>query len=1121
MMKCPKCGFDVPEGKNFCVECGKKIEIICPNCQSVNSPGYKFCGDCGNKFDSSSDTPSKELSFDDKLQKIQRYLPEGITDKILSQRGKIEGERKQVTVMFCDMEGFTSIVEMLGADEAYSIMDQVYEILIHKVHDFEGTVNEMTGDGIMALFGAPIALEDAPQRAIRAAMAIHREMSRFSDKIKQEKIPPIKMRIGIHTGPVVVGSLGNDLRVEFKAVGDTVNLASRIEGLAEPGATYISEDTFKRTEGLFRVEALGEKDIRGKKDPVNIYRVITTSSRRTRFDVSAERGLTLFVGRERELELMLESFERVKTGRGQAFSIMSEAGVGKSRLLYEFRKKVSNEDVIFREGKCLSYSTGVPYPPIVDVLKSNFDIKEGDSDDSIIEKVRSNLDILHVDQEATLPYLLEILSVKNTGIDVFSISPEGGKKDRIIEAVKQFALKASELRPLIIAVEDLHWIDQNSEACLKRLFMNISGARILLIFTYRTEYLPTWGARSYHNQVTLNRLSNQESLSVASHLLKTDEIDNDLEELILEKTEGVPFFIEEFIKSLKELQIIKETRKRYHLAKDIQDLIIPSTIHDVIMARVDALPDEAKALLQAGSVVEREFSYRMIKRMANIPEQELLSHLSAIKDSELIYERGVYPESTHVFKHALTREVVYDSIIAGRKKRLHERVGKAIEALHQENIYDQYETLAEHFIRSGNHEKGAEYSRLAKRKSEKSAFLKEAIFHIKRRIDFLEKLPETEDIQIEIIDDRTTLGLYYIQLQDRIRSKEAIDPVIDLALKKSHIKGLSRIYGILGQYACVVKENYPEAAEYLEDAVTIAEQDNDIISLVIAHSEMGVLLWLNCEFERAFKHLNHALEINVTANSSWGISLYKSYISAQVYFSQGKIDLAFQTSSDALKIAEANKDVFSQTWACTSHGLSCFAKGYFSEAAKFLQRAIKLSEQTSIGFSGSIAHLYLGQISCQNGEYTAAKNYFSKAVQELSGILPSLLILIKLHLAKASVLKNEKDIDLAPLYDDAQKNRAKYLSGGVQSVMGEILLQISDKYLPEAGEWIQKAIQTNEENGMMFALGGSYSLYADFFKQAGDNIKARENLNKAIDIYKECGSDGWVEMTEKKLAELE
>ena len=292
-MKCPKCQFDNPEDAEFCNECGNKLEIICSACGRMNPLGSKFCNKCGHSLIPLIKPAPKELSFDEKLAKIRRYLPKDLTQKILAQRDKIEGERKQVTVMFCDMEGYTSLTEKLGSEQMYSIMDDVYEILIHKVHYYEGTVNELTGDGVMALFGAPIALEDAPQRAIRSALAIHREINKFSDQFKSEsRLPPIRMRIGIHTGPVIVGTLGNDLRVDFKAVGDTVNLASRMEGLADPGTTFVTEDTFKLTEGFFRFEALGEKKVKGKEEPVKIFQVIAPSTRRTKFDVSAERGLT-------------------------------------------------------------------------------------------------------------------------------------------------------------------------------------------------------------------------------------------------------------------------------------------------------------------------------------------------------------------------------------------------------------------------------------------------------------------------------------------------------------------------------------------------------------------------------------------------------------------------------------------------------------------------------------------------------------------------------------------------------------------------------------------------------------------------------------------------------------
>ena len=351
----------------------------------------------------------------------------------------------------------------------------------------------------------------------------------------QINVPPIKLRIDIHTGPVVVGSVGNDLRVEFKAVGDTVNLASRMEGIAEPGTTYVTGDTFKLTEGLFRFEALGEKEIKGKEDLIPVYRAIASSTSRTRFDVSAERGLTPLVGRERELSILFDGLEQAKAGRGQAFSIMAEAGIGKSRLLYEFRKAVSSEDVTFLEGKCLSYSRDVAYHLYRDVLKANFDIREGDGDSVIREKVKKGLQILGVDLSIELPYFLELLSVKDSGIDEIAMSPEA-KKIRIMEALKQIALKGSEIRPLILAFEDLHWIDKSSEDVLKYVLESLPGARVLTIFTYRPEFVHTWGAKSYHNQITLNRLSNKQSLMMVYHNLHSEELDSDLEEFIPEKT---------------------------------------------------------------------------------------------------------------------------------------------------------------------------------------------------------------------------------------------------------------------------------------------------------------------------------------------------------------------------------------------------------------------------------------------------------------------------------------------------------------------------------------------------------------------------------------------------------
>jgi class 3 adenylate cyclase/tetratricopeptide (TPR) repeat protein len=1118
-MICSQCQTDNREGVKFCEECGAKMELACPHCRMKVPLGKKFCGKCGHQLLLPPQKPLEELSFDQKLQKIQKYLPGGLIEKILSQRDKIEGERKLVTVMFCDMEGFTPLVEKLGPEEAYAIMDHVYEILIHKVHDYEGTVNEMTGDGIIALFGAPIALEDAPQRAIRSAYAIHREMVRFSDKLKQEKsLQPIRMRIGIHTGPVVVGTLGNDLRVEFKAVGDTVNLASRMERLAEPGTTYVTEDTFKPMEGFFRFEALGEMDIKGKEQPVKVYRVIAPSGRRTRFDVSAERGLTPFVGRKREIELLLDGLERSKAGRGQAFSIIGEAGVGKSRFLYEFRKAMTNEDITFLEGKCLSYGRGMAYHPIIDILKSNFDIREDDADIEIREKVKKGLRVLRVDEAFTLPYLLELLLVKDSGIDRIPMSPEA-RKDRTIEALKQIVFKGSEIRPLVMAIEDLHWIDKSSEEALKYFLDSIAGARVMLIFTYRPEFVQSWGGRSHHNQLTLKRLSKRQSILMVAHLLGAREIEEALKKLILDKTEGVPFFIEEMLNALKNLKIIERKEFRYQIKKDIQTVSIPFTIQDMIMARVDSLPDAAKMVLQTGSAIEREFTYDLIKRTTGLPEQQLLKHLSALKDSGLLYERGMHLKTSYIFRHALTREVIYDSILGKKKKELHEEIGKGIEELYQDSLAEHSGVLAEHFFMSENYAKAAEYFKIAGRKAEKAVSFPDATAYAKKRVICLEKLPMTAQGQKRIIDARTVLALYLIQWNYFLQAKEAVEPIIDPAIKQDYKRRLCQIRTILGVYHFLVEEHFSAAHQALEEALKISEEVKDIVTSVLASFWLGVTLSYNCEFERALRYFQRALDITILAKSLWGTAANKAIIAHHCYFYSGKINLGFQTSSEAVRIAEESGDIFSKGIACTSYGTSCYTRGLFEEAEKQLSKGAEFCERLTEKVWNMMANGCLGETYFEMGNFKRARDHFEKAggLLKQNRVMPSWVGMMEVAAIRSGVMNKEKGVYLESIYDYSRNNKLRLTEGWIAKHIGEILLNIDAQHIAEAEYWVQKAIEIDQKNGMRFHLGNDYALYAELFKRKADRSKAQKNLGRAIEIMKECGADGWVQKYKREL----
>jgi class 3 adenylate cyclase/tetratricopeptide (TPR) repeat protein len=1082
----------------------------------------KFCKECRHQLSQPKEAPPTEpsprdLSLDEKLTKIQRYLPEGLTEKILAQRGKIEGERKQVTVMFCDMEGFTALSEMLGPEEGYSVMDQVYEILIHKVHDYEGTVNEMTGDGIVALFGAPIALEDAPQRAIRSSLAIHREMARFSDKIKQERkgTPPLRMRIGIHTGPVIVGTLGNDLRVEFKAVGDTVNLASRMQDLAEPGSTYVTEETFKLTEGLFRFEALGEKEVKGRKEPVNVYRAIAPSTMRTRFDVSAERGLTPFAGRERELELLLDGLDRSRAGRGQAYSIMAEAGVGKSRLLYEFRKAVASEDVTFLEGRCLSYSRGVPYHPWIDTLKANFDILEGDGDFDIKEKVKKGLKILGADEASTLPYLLELLAVKDSGIDKIPMSPEM-RKDRIIEASKGIVLKGSEIRPLILAYEDLHWVDKSSEEVLKYLLESIPGARVLLIFTYRPEFVHTWGAKSYHSQITLNRLSNRESLMMVSHLLGTEELDKDLEEFILEKTEGVPLFIEELIKSLKDLKIIEKEDNRYRITKDLSEVTIPATVQEVIMARVDSLPEGSKSLLQTMSAIGREFSYDLIKRITGLTEPELLSHLSVLKDSELLYERGIYPQSTYIFKHALTQEVAYNSLLLKRRKEIHEKIGEAVEALYPDRLEEHYELLAYHYAHSAKTDKAVEYLDLANQKAANLNAMEEAKAYFDEAMALLDTLPETEENRQRRISLLVNQGEAFLLLFKTPEYYDLLTRYEPVARGLGNQALLGAFYSRLGHCEWGFG-HFDQGIKTSTKAAELCEAAGNAEDAGFAYAWLGWNHLYRGHYDRVLAVKEELLR---TMEQRFNPHYYVRGLcgASRACICLGRWDQAVEEAQKALKVAEESSDNSLVIFAAWTLSMAYTWRGDLGRGVEYgelaLQKAVTPADKAWTGRG-------LGWALCRAGETNRGIELLGAVVAEVraSSHMPSKLPTACI-LGAGYWLVGEDDKARQTLEEGlemADRCGARYYLGWAQRLLGEIALKANPA---QAASHFEKSIAVLQEIKAENELALAYAGYGRLHKQQDKVGQAREYLTKALEIFERLGTLIEPDMVREELAEL-
>ncbi len=955
-MKCSGCSAENRDGARFCNLCGSKLELVCPKCRNLNPPESKFCTECGYSSSLLAAPPAQDVSAEEKLRKIGKYLPNGLTEKILAQKDRIEGERRQVTIMFVEMEGFTSLTEKLGPEGTLTFMDQVFEILIHEIHHYGGTVNELMGDGVLALFGAPIGLEDGPQRAIRSSLAMHKEMIRFNERIKGDyRIQPVLLRIGINTGPVVVGTLGNDRRVQFAAVGDTVNMAARMEQLAEPGTTYVTEETFRLTEGFFRFEALGPKPIKGKDNPAKAYRVIASSGPRTRFDVSTERGLTPLVARHRELELLLESFERAKAGRGQAISIVGEAGLGKSRLLYEFRKAVANENAAFIEGKCLSYAKAIPYHPIIDMLKWNFEVVDGDADSTIFNKVWKVLKIL--DEAPSLPYVLELLSVKDSGIDKIPLSAEA-KKDRIVDAIKRLVLKRAENRTLILAIEDLQWIDKSSEKVVKQLFGTIPGARVMLLLTYRPEFVQVWGEKSYRSQLNLNRLSNSESRAMVHHILATENVDRDLAELIVQKTEGNPFFVEEFIESLRALKALKQEGAKYRLTDRVKELDIPSTIEDVIMARVDPLPELPKEMLQIGSVIEREFSYELIKQVAGTSDQDLLGHLAILKEFEFLYERGIHPKSTYVFRHSLTRDVVYNSILAKRRKKLHGGIAAAIEHLRDSNIeaIEHPERLGNHLTEAGLLEQAIPYWQEAAAVATRRSANEEAVGHLNKALDLLAKLPENSETARKELDLHIALGPALMAIKGYAASE--VERVYARARQLCQEQGQSPqtftiLRGLWGFY--IVRGQLETAHELGKWCLVLARRLRKPPFVLWANYAVGMTFFHLGNLASALEHFELGIGLYDMRKRHFHRALQDPGVACLCYkaltlWILGYPDQALKTSQEAVNLADKLSHPFSIAYALDMDALVHQFCGKVQEARELAEAANVLCTEHQIPY---------------------------------------------------------------------------------------------------------------------------------------------------------------------------
>ncbi|MFW6334480.1 MAG: AAA family ATPase, partial [Desulfosalsimonas sp.] len=868
-------------------------------------------------------------------------------------------------------------------------------------------------------------------------------------------------------------------------------------------------------------ENLGEKAIKGRSGTLRVFRVIAPGSSRTRFDVSAEKGLTPLMARERDLEILMDLYRRAREGRGQAVSIISVAGMGKSRLLYEFRKALAHEDITFLEGRCLSYSKGFPYHPLVDILRSNFRIQETDRSTDIREKVERGLKVLGIDVLTAAPYLLELLDAADSSMDMPATSPEA-KKERIIATLIRIVIKGAQARSLVLAIEDLQWIDNSSKDVIGEILENIPAERVLLMLTYRPDFSPPWGTRSHHNQMLLSRLSDRECLAMAAHLLRAEAIENDLAGLLTEKTEGVPFFIEEFIRSFVDLGVIENEAGRCRLAKSSKDVGVPSTIQDVIMARVDALPESAKTILRIGSAIEREFDYQLIKKVAGLSEAQLSDGLAALKTAELILQRGIVPEATYIFRHALTMEVVYASILSRHKEELHRNIGEAMEALYNGYLEEHSASLARHFIEGCQPEKAAKYLQFAAKRARRAGSYEDAIEYSKKRVQAIEQLPHSEEVAKWRIDARTALANHYMALSRHVEAKDAVDPIVDQALDLDYRRGLPAIFAALGSY-WVLMENYDKAIAYLQQAIDAAQDTGDWVSCWNGNFFLGAAFAFNCQFENAIECLETALQLSEKSRSLEGTVFVKSAMCEFVLNYQGRVSDAYRLSREAVDTAEICGDYHTRGIAYTAHGTACFFKGELEKAEYFLLEAIGFCRNSGHGFWQAWAEFYLGNTYHCNRKYADARKFFNQNISTIQNLKHFSFWEVYAQMClKRAIVEGGGEIEQPfPPEGYREKNHLKSVVGQIEATVAETIVKIDPARISDAEALLAAAIAEDEKNGTRWSLAKHYEALSMLCQKKGDPEGAVASLNKAIEIMQECGADGWVKKYQEALAGLQ
>jgi class 3 adenylate cyclase/tetratricopeptide (TPR) repeat protein len=926
-MKCPKCGHENTVEAKFCDQCAAELARACVRCGRPVPTTAKFCAECGY--------PVKPVADKPRFASPRSYTPQHLTGQIPSAGAGIEGERKQVTVLFADIKGSMELFADRDPEAAQKLFDPVIDSMIEAVHRYEGTVNRVMGDGIMALFGAPIAHEDHAVRACYAALRMQETITRYSDEIHRSHGLAVEIRVGVNSGEIVVY---NDLHMDYTVVGQTANLAARMEQMAKAGSILTTAATFQLAEGYIAMKQLGPMPVRGLTEPVQLYEVTGAGAVRTRLQVAAGRGLTRFVGRELDLEQLHRVQHLAGRGLGQVVAIVGEAGVGKSRLVHEFVHSPHTAEWLVLESRSAPYGRAMPYLPVIELLRDYFKINADDSTRSIREKVTEK--ILRLDQslQDTIPPVLDLLDSLEEHHPFRSLDLIQHRQCTY-QAVVSLLLRESRVQPVVAVFEELQWNDSLSLGLLNELVVATQDSRLLLVVCYRPEYRNQWRNRPNYHELHLGPLASDGLAEFLQVLLGSDPSLDKLKHFLAERANGNPFFVEEIVRSLIDTDVIEGKSGSYRLARPFSSTEVPPTVRAVLAARIDALPATDKRLLEEMAVIGPNIPFTLLHEICGLKDNELRGLLDDLEAAEFLYPTQLFPDLEYTFKHPLTHDVTYSGVLHERRREIHARVVEGIEKLYADRLGEQVERLAHHAVQGERQEKAVRYLRQAGAKAVVRSALPEARACFEQALGFLNSLQEDEaalesafEIRLELRPVLRQLGEVR-QMLNQLREAEALAE----RLKDDHRRG--QVCSFMTTVLSTLDE-LDEAVVTGIRALEIAKRRADLRLGVVATSCLEEAYYYRGEYERV---VEIAAEILPAVPAEWG----------HEYFG-----LALPPS------------VFGRSWLI----MSLAELGKFAEATKYKAEAIQLAEQTQHAHTIGWAHLAASMLDLSRGDWVEARS---------------------------------------------------------------------------------------------------------------------------------------------------